>query len=943
MKSERNARRRAGVLFAGLLLGDTFFGGGCSSSATPSNVRALQATGPTAFVCLAAPGLDTDDESPSSVAAVARPLSECSAARSSDESIPHLYALTTQPLRGEVAVVDLTAESAPLVDSDPITPGTNFLPVGAMPTDIVATPGGSAVFVGVAEPGHEGIFALPANQLRGAAPKLHDFPACALPERPDSIRLLVDAADPSGAIRPKCGASYGAEDVDAACGVDAERHCHGDLELDASEAGTPGRYKLVVTLPTSGGVAIIDAQSILDQERGAFEPCSVERFIPLDVALPPFESTPSATGDACVTRSSEAPSVSGIKSIPTGLALETRPDGSYRMYVADRGAPTIHRLEFADACAPLEMAPLLATSVEDPARVVTTSRLALSPLTYDLGRYLYAIDEVDGSLVVFDVSDDAKSVLPLSRPFPATNPFQPPDRIRFGSPPRDIVLFERRGDENDDGTGATVPVRCDPSPSATSDAARYQTADDFSSGAGPRKLRGVFGMVVLASGDLVAIDVDDLDAACRGPATHDPLFGCSDTVTGLDGASSEYTCGVVAAHQPRSSTYLAYRETVASTQPGVQALPLLFGADGTIIEADDEGAPRMTATIPDEPRSFDFTLPVGPGAETIASATGTLVSDDPESAGAHVLVMNTDDPRAHILAQTWAVTYEGSIPGFASHFASLSPVPGGFELRDPATRFCAAGVMGRTSVESELIALEGKSAEAAALESAELADYVQVTSDTPVLTDSYWNTQSECSFTACQQTYGTSQNPLESRDLRIEVAHEDVLLVTPRGAEPSPSLKCCFPNLVEFKVRGGDQWIVTGTQVGFLHRGASAEDGTCLPLCDARLSRLTGRVRQVEGDEPVKDSDPRAFSNPFFRFAIRRGEATSRDVRFEFTTQGQFSPLQVGLRGSSGASDVQPTTMAFLPLTGEVVVSDGSLQGLTMLNLDTLSVSRQYQ
>ena len=102
-------------------------------------------------------------------------------------------------------------------------------------------------------------------------------------------------------------------------------------------------------------------------------------------------------------------------------------------------------------------------------------------------------------------------------------------------------------------------------------------------------------------------------------------------------------------------------------------------------------------------------------------------------------------------------------------------------------------------------------------------------------------------------------------------------------------------------------------------------------------------MREIVAEGPVRDDDVRAFINPFFRFAIRRGAAARRDMRFDFATQAQFNPLQVTLFGANGSTDVQPTAATFLPLTREVVVSDGSLQGLTMLSTGTLSVSRQYQ
>ena len=46
----------------------------------------------------------------------------------------HLFALVTQTLRGEVAVVDLTAEV--IIDEDLGTPGIQFLPVGKQPSGI---------------------------------------------------------------------------------------------------------------------------------------------------------------------------------------------------------------------------------------------------------------------------------------------------------------------------------------------------------------------------------------------------------------------------------------------------------------------------------------------------------------------------------------------------------------------------------------------------------------------------------------------------------------------------------------------------------------------------------------------------------------------------------------------------------------------------------------
>ena len=75
---------------------------------------------------------------------------------------------------------------------------------------------------------------------------------------------------------------------------------------------------------------------------------------------------------------------------PTHLTFD---DGT--LYIADGEASVIHRLDVSDPCAPAVRPSLVATTSDDPTRVVTTRQLALSPLTLDLKRYLYAIDDAD--------------------------------------------------------------------------------------------------------------------------------------------------------------------------------------------------------------------------------------------------------------------------------------------------------------------------------------------------------------------------------------------------------------------------------------------------------------------------------------------------------------------------------------------------------------------
>lgn len=108
-----------------------------------------------------------------------------------------LFALVTQTSRGEVAVVDLSAGA--LIDQSHGVPGVNFLPVGALPTDIASTPDGRMAFVASAEPNKFAIYGLPGHRILGDAAGRRDpegsvtlasWPVCTLPQRPGSLTVV---------------------------------------------------------------------------------------------------------------------------------------------------------------------------------------------------------------------------------------------------------------------------------------------------------------------------------------------------------------------------------------------------------------------------------------------------------------------------------------------------------------------------------------------------------------------------------------------------------------------------------------------------------------------------------------------------------------------------------------------------------------------------------
>jgi len=180
-----------------VLAGSGLLWAGCSQNTPAVVVRSLERSGKSAFLCIEDP----------TRAQPGQALDACftpGQAPPQDNYLvaPHVIALVTQMARGEVAVVDVTSET--VIDVDKSVPGYNFLPVGASPTDVVATPGGNASFVAVGDPTRPGIFAIPsaklpllpdANGRPKAAPTLGDWPACALPPGgvPTELEIVASA------------------------------------------------------------------------------------------------------------------------------------------------------------------------------------------------------------------------------------------------------------------------------------------------------------------------------------------------------------------------------------------------------------------------------------------------------------------------------------------------------------------------------------------------------------------------------------------------------------------------------------------------------------------------------------------------------------------------------------------------------------------------------
>ncbi len=872
---------------------------GCNQDAVEVTQRSLQASSEVTFVCRGPDGKGLEQ-------------SDCP---DYERGESRLFALVTQTATEEVAVVN--AFAAKVVDVEPNVPGFSFLRMPSRPGDIVTTPGGAASFVGLTGVGKRGVAAIPTTCLGAAtggetARDLTTFPACRLPSVPGDMVVLVEPPDKDG-IRTGCDPSSPLEGSLPPMSDDEAARCPAaDL---TREAGPAGRRKLAITLPERGEVVVLDAQSIVDAVPGSFEPCRIEASLPLRVDLDSAVQTlpPELVPDpgCTVPTPLPPPSTGGFLAEPAGVAAS---DG--RLYIGDRGAPVVHVVDAASACHLTELPPLLPMSFEVPSRVVTASRVAVTPLTPSGKRFVYAIDDQDqpASVMAFDVSSGAADRTPIVRPGATRIPFEAPDRLRFASPVADLTFALRDLPQIDDEGVATEGVRCDPDPALSSDdpATLYRPSSDGTAGARPRLLRGLFGLLMLTSGQIVVIDVDDYDASCRRPlgtnASMNPDYrGCSGDVslppeltldTGAATATAEVSCRMVEPHRPRAQSLGVVSSSLGVGAPSLRSLPRFVAPDSALDLSGIELPKLLAVNIP----------PADPDGEPVPPAVyvgtteyekgraGADLQTNPAVAEESSLTLPFVEPRAHLPSDSFSLVYEGRVAGEGSG-GFLSFAGGGQgAFDDPTAYFCGQGVY-------DLPMMQDYGEKELGLDGDELtrfaeshADYLQITDGFPVLEDSYWISKrgQDCGGrAACFSAFGRSDaKDLDpSRELTIQKAYQNRLEVRPRqsaseelagladqctrcdGTPDSPEctvdgvskdkltllFEHCFPGGMRYTVRASRQWVL-GSSRG-LHDVtarpvANSSLYECARDCNPRKRFMHQRVFEVSsnvdcaGDQP---------------------------------------------------------------------------------------------
>jgi hypothetical protein len=473
---------QAAIGACALTLGAVVGTASCAQSATNVPVRTFELAKRVDVVCMHVQSVQNGQLV--SIRAEPQPQAQCAPVPVGVDGSTleyHLYAMVTQSARGEVAVVDLTAGY--VIDGDHSSPGINFIPVGAIPTDVAVAPDGKVAYVAAAEVNKPAIYAIASRNILGDSqvysqssvglpvadapppPTLPALPVCQLDQAPGAMVVVPHTVTTDGGA---AATSYELAVV-----------------LPGDGAGRRARLVTIDPAPFIRGTGV-DTSAGPTYPPGALAKCVLTSDITLDDSLPPApaaapawsdgivypgtlpESPPTAqlcattgvtdggAGGSDAGASDAGASDAGTSDAGTPDACDggTEADGGpldygpgnhahgtsaardgTTLYIGDDGLPLIHVVDLSTVGSPKERPPLVATSLLDTLRKVSVGDIAVSPTTSDYKKYLYAVDKKDGSIMVFDATELPTAPRgPLVRPHAEVNPFQAPDRIVFNAP-----------------------------------------------------------------------------------------------------------------------------------------------------------------------------------------------------------------------------------------------------------------------------------------------------------------------------------------------------------------------------------------------------------------------------------------------------------------------------------------------------------------------------
>ncbi|MGF1468211.1 MAG: YncE family protein [Sandaracinaceae bacterium] len=451
---------------------------GCGSGQTGTVVPALTRPDSVAFACfeLCDPDeeedcVETDDGPPPDRVL---DLGGCAPDDEGDFSLnPSMHALVVQSSTGEVGAIQIDGPEFGVRDTDARIPGFTFVPTGEAPSTVVTPrsfPRARCTYV--ANRGSNNLTVIPTDGFRAS--------------------LGTDSSltgESLAGARPT------------------------DLVL------SPDESSLWVTLPLFGAVAQLDlaepvgtgpeGEVTVEDCLAAVSPIAIVPLLgetpdPVDLRDVPTDELPPDVQVVCPRDTTlidpplvppRTPVSRGTLPSPWGFAVDEQRGV---LFVSDTALPIIHVIDIASET---ELEPL---NVQVPTR-----QLALTPaLPATAGdpsdrseRYLYAVDDLDSTVLVVDVTDPDRgsygAVLPID-----VRQSRALDRIPFPVATRDIEIVTPGYTEN---ASNCVPDEVD-------------QLEDI----GPEFLRGVFLAAAGLDGLIRFVDILDLDASCRGDETCAP-------------------------------------------------------------------------------------------------------------------------------------------------------------------------------------------------------------------------------------------------------------------------------------------------------------------------------------------------------------------------------------------------------------------------------------
>lgn len=877
---------RASAVFA--LAGALAASAGCSSGITPAAPRAFNRPDRVGFACV---------DVTSTTDPIIAPLAECRTL--TDGTYPvnrRLLALVTQTARGEVAAVDLTART--ILDSDRRIPGFTFVPVDELPTDIVVP----AVHASCAWVSSGGRRTLTAISLQRFRPEHGDDTAdfetrVALPSRPARMALSPD-----------------------------ER----TIWLSFPDLSAVGRVAIDPDRCTAGAVDLVELS--VDVPPGVVEGpqvdaprlCAPDGF---ELAEPAVITPREYVADDPAPRPSELVVDAQATAMPlTGPPTAPHPE----LLVADRNLPLIHRVDMltGELLAPLATGAPIRDLAVTPGLPYFYETPAAAPGTGREARFLYAIDDVDGTVMVLDISGNPLD--PTNTGYGAVisvnvEGASRPDRISFTGAARavDIVLPNFDPDPTHDPRVGTVETtdRIDP----LCDFTRTPLVTPS-----PLNLRGAFAMFAMADASVRVVDLYDLHATCRGrsfgdgtPPDPDGLADCSSPSVPSD------IFVAIRRHRPRGGSFLQVPVRLSGSPQ--------FLVGGAQLDVEDNGVSGGSTAVLDE-----IDCPAG-----LAAVFPLSVAD-----AARGRVCTINDPYAAV-TETWVAAWQGTIPNTAST-GNFEDRADGTVALETALDVCSRGVLARAGV--ELLPVDGEP------ESPLRGIGGDTIAITTRISDTLLRDSTICRGVVGIDNFGQAAEPiviaidsatarpddlLEPYTSRLSFSANASLLdpatgLLPASTDPQFGLTlgdardCLGDVLVNFDIRPRGSYVVTGVRstpgaTGFLHR-VVRDDVTAECVVDPTLPR--SRIGRAFHGVPFVG--PRIS----FQLSLPPGTLTILGTELRISVAGVPAPmgLDLGALSAGGRALALPSEIVWSDLTSHAFVIDPARRGLVELEMAPLRV-----